>query len=284
MAKADAFAVIRGILDSYGIGSELAEELIGYMTDGKSPEEALLFIKQNPTGAYKKRFAGNELRIAAGLNVMSEKDYLDLEDSYANTLRAYGLGNMLSTDRKQNQAMFAKYMANDLAGPEFASRIQLATERVMNADAMTKDLFKKFYPNLTDADLVAYFLSPTDTLPKLKEKVTSAEIGSAALAQGLETSMGSATGLAQFGVDMAAAIEGYAAIKEALPTTQKLGDIYNETGIKYDQASGESEFFKQNQDAAQTRKRLKSLERASFQGETGISQGSGLVRSVQGKF
>lgn len=268
-ANADAFAVIRMILDSYGIGDELAEELIGYMTGGKGPEEAMLLIKQNPTGAYKRRFAGNELRIAAGLNVMSEKDYLDLEDTYAETLRKYGLGNMLSTDRKANQAMFAKYMANDLNAPEFKDRIALATERVMNADAVTRGLFKQFYPNLTDSDLVAYFLSPTDTLTKLKEKVTSAEIGGIALSQGLETDITSAIDLAKFGVDKAAAIEGYSLIKDVLPTSQKLGNVYQEAGIKYDQASGEAEFFKQNQDAKLKRKRLESLERGSFSASAG---------------
>jgi hypothetical protein len=268
-ANADAFAVIRMILDSYGIGDELAEELIGYMTGGKGPEEAMLLIKQNPTGAYKRRFAGNELRIAAGLNVMSEKDYLELEDTYAETLRKYGLGNMLSTDRKVNQAMFAKYMANDLNAPEFKDRIALATERVMNADALTRGMFKEFYPTLTDADLVAYFLSPTDTLIKLKEKVTSAEIGGIALSQDLKTSMASATDLAKFGVDKAAAIEGYSLIKDVLPTSQKLGNVYQEAGIKYDQASGEAEFFKQNQDAKLKRKRLESLERGSFSASAG---------------
>lgn len=280
----DAYALIKDILNSYGLGDEIADELTKYMSEGKGANEALLLIKQNPNGAYKKRFAGNELRIAAGLNVLTEDAYLKLEDSYAETLRAYGLGNMLSTDRKQNQAMFSKWMGNDLAAPEFKSRIQLATDRVINADPATKDVFKQFYPNLTDADLVSYFLAPSDTLPKLQEKVTAAEIGGAAIGQGLATNLTSATELAKFGIDKNAAIQGYANVKEALPTTQKLGDIYSEAGIKYDQATGEAEFLKLNQDAAEKRKRLKSLERAAFQGETGISQGSGLVRSVQGKF
>jgi hypothetical protein len=281
LARMDAFAQLQDLFDSYGLGS-LAGKIAEYMKQGKGPNETVLLLKQSPE--YNTRFYGNTLRKTAGLNVMSEVDYLTLEDSYANTLRAYGLGNMLSADRTKNEAMFATYMGNDIAAPEFKNRIQLATDRVMNADSMTKGIFKEFYPNLTDADLVSYFLSPKDTLSKLQEKVTSAEIGSAAVAQGLETSMASATELAKFGIDKNAAIQGYANVKEALPTSQKLGDIYGETGIKYDQATGEAEFLKGNQDAAQKRKRLKSLERASFQGETGISQGSGLVRSVQGKF
>jgi hypothetical protein len=266
LARMDAFEQLKGLFESYNLGS-LSELITTYMRQGKGPNETVLLLKKSPE--YNLRFQGNTLRLAAGLNVMSEADYLELEDSYANTLRAYGLGSMLSTDRTKNEAMFAKYMGNDLAGPEFKSRIELATERVLNADPMTKGLFKQFYPNLTDSDLVSYFLAPKDTLNRLKEKVTSAEIGTAALAQGLETNITSAIDLAKFGIDKDAAIKGYSEIKEVLPTAQKLGNIYDEAGIKYDQASGEAEFLKQNEDARLKRKRLESLERGSFSASAG---------------
>lgn len=271
LARLDAFAQLQDLFESYNLGS-LAGKITEYMKQGKGPNETVLLLKKSPE--YNLRFQGNTLRLASGLNVMSEASYLELEDSYANTLRAYGLGNMLSPDRTKNEAMFAKYMGNDLNAPEFKSRIALATERVINADAMTKGLFKEFYPNLTDSDLVAYFLAPKDTLSRLQEKVTSAEIGTAAIAQGLETSMASATDLAKFGIDKDAAIKGYSEIQEVLPTSQKLGNVYQEAGIKYDQATGEAEFFKQNQDAKLKRKRLESLERGSFSGSAGNAPGA----------
>jgi LysM repeat protein len=266
LARLDAFAQLQDLFESYNLGS-LAGKITEYMKAGKGPNETVLLLKQSPE--YNLRFQGNTLRKASGLNVMSEAAYLELEDSYANTLRAYGLGNMLSTDRTKNEAMFAKYMGNDLAAPEFKNRIALATDRVINADPGTKETFKKFFPNITDADLVSYFLSPKDTLSKLQEKATTAEIGGVALSQGLTTSLTSATDLAKFGVDRAAAVQGYAAIKEVLPTSQKLGSIYDEAGIKYDQASGEAEFLKLNEDARLKRKRLESLERGSFSGSSG---------------
>lgn len=266
LARMDAFEQLKGLFESYNLGS-LAGKITEYMKAGKGPNETVLLLKKSDE--YNLRFQGNTLRLAAGLNVMSEDAYLQLEDSYAETLTRYGLRNMLSTDRTKNEAMFAKFMGNDLAAPEFKSRIELATNRVINADPGTKEAFKKFFPNITDADLVSYFLSPKDTLDKLQEKATTAEIGSAALSQGLTTSLTSATDLAKFGVDRAAAIEGYAAIKDVLPTSQKLGSIYDEADIKYDQATGESEFLKLNQDAKQKRERLKSLERAAFSGSSG---------------
>jgi len=281
LARMDAFAQLQDLFESYNLGS-LAGKITEYMKEGKGPNETVLLLKQSPE--YNLRFQGNTLRKAAGLNVMDEASYLALENSYANTLRNYGLGNMLSTDRTKNEAMYSKWMGNDLAAPEFQSRIKLATDRVMNADSMTRDTFKQFYPTLTDADLVSYFLAPKDTLSRLEEKVTAAEIGGVATGQGLTTDLTSATELAKFGIDRAAAIQGYSNIKDVLPVSQKLGNIYNEADIKYNQATGEEEFLKLNADAGEKRRRLKSLERAAFQGETGISQGSGLVRSVQGKF
>jgi murein DD-endopeptidase MepM/ murein hydrolase activator NlpD len=268
LARLDAFEQLKGLFESYNLGS-LAGKITEYMKAGKGPNETVLLLKKSDE--YNLRFQGNTLRLAAGLNVMSESDYLELEDSYAETLTRYGLRGMLSTDRTKNEAMFAKYMGNDLAGPEFKSRIELATDRVINADPGTKETFKKFFPNITDADLVSYFLSPKDTLSKLQEKATTAEIGSVALSQGLTTSLTSATDLAKFGVDRAAAVQGYAAIKEVLPTSQKLGSIYDEAGIKYDQASGEAEFLKLNEDARLKRKRLESLERGSFSGSSGMA-------------
>ena len=266
LARMDAFEQLKGLFESYNLGS-LAGKITEYMKAGKGPNETVLLLKKSDE--YNLRFQGNTLRLAAGLNVMSEDAYLQLEVSYAETLTRYGLRNMLSTDRTKNEAMFAKFMGNDLAAPEFKNRIELATNRVMNADPGTKEAFKKFFPTITDADLVSYFLSPKDTIDKLQEKVTASEIGGVATSQGLTTSLTSATDLAKFGIDRATAVQGYAEIKDVLPTSQKLSSIYDEADIKYDQATGEAEFFKQNQDARQKRERLKSLERASFSGSSG---------------
>jgi hypothetical protein len=280
----DAFAALTDLFKSYGLDS-LAGEIAGYMTSGLTASEALIKLKTNPTGAYAERFAGNFARQKKGLNVMSESAYIELEDSYANTLKAYGLGNMLSPDSKQNWKQFSTYIENDISGPEFKDRIKTVEDRVVNADASIKATFKQFYPSLTDQDLVAYFLNPTETIDKLKEKVTSAEIGAAFLGQGLAYTQASATELAKYGIDRAGALQGAADIKSVLPGSEKLSSIYGEAGINYNQKSGEAEFLKSNQDAAEQRKRLKSMERASFQGDSGVSQQYGsLAKNIQGTF
>jgi hypothetical protein len=178
-ATRDAFAALTDLFASYGLES-LAGEIAGYMTQGLTAAEALIKLKTNPTGAYAKRFAGNFTRIKNGLNAISEAAYIGLENSYASTLKAYGLGNMVSINRDDNYKKFADYIAGDISADEFKDRVNTVVTRVQNSDPGIKATLKAFYPEITDNDLVSYFLSPKENLPKLQEKVTASEIGAAA--------------------------------------------------------------------------------------------------------
>jgi len=269
----DAFAVLADLFASYGL-EELAGEISGYMTSGLTAGEALIKLKTNPNGAYAARFAGNFARVKNGMNALSEASYIELENSYTNTLKSYGLGNMLGADSKSNWKTFSTYIANDISAVEFKDRIATVQDRVVNADPATKELFKKWYPSLTDKDLVAYFLNPTETIGKLKEKVTASEIGAAFTGQGLSTDMMSATDLARYGIDRAGALLGASQIAEVLPGTSKLGNIYEEAGINYTQKTGEEEFLKSNEEAKRKRGRLASLERGSFSASSGNAPGA----------
>ena len=123
--------------------------------------------------------------------------------------------------------------------------------------------------------MVSYFLNPEATRIDLERKVTASEISSAAVGQGFTrgTSL-SALDLADYGVDRAAALEGYANVAGVLPEATKLGNIYGETGIKYDQMAGEEEFLKASDAAKRKRTTLASRERASFEGSAGNAPGA----------
>jgi hypothetical protein len=272
-ATRDAFAELTNLFTSYGLES-LAGEISGYMTEGLTASEALIKLKTNPNGAYAKRFAGNFTRVKNGLNAISEAAYIGLENSYAETLKAYGLGNMINVNRDENYKTFANYIANDMSAVEFKDRISTVVTRVQNSDPGIKATLKSFYPAITDNDLIGYFLNPTENLLKLQEKVTASEIGAAAIGAGagITTNVATATDLARFGIDQKAAREGYSTIAGILPTSTKLSDIYNQSGIRYAQAEGEAEVFKGSQDAALKRTRLASMERGSFSGSAGRLQ------------
>ena len=274
-ATKDAFAMLTDLFNSYGLES-LAGEIADYMAKGFTASEALIKLKTNPSGAYAKRFAGNFTRVKNGLNAISEAEYINLESSYASTLKAYGLGNMVSVNRDDNYKTFANYIAGDISAVEFKDRVSTVVTRVQNADPSIKATLKSFYPEISDADLVGYFLNPKENLPKLQEKVTASEIGAAAVGAGagITTNVNTATSLARYGVDQATAREGYSTIAGILPTAGKLGDIYGESGVTYGQAEGEAEVFMGRQDAASKRNRLASMERGSFSGSAGNAPGA----------
>lgn len=263
----DAFALLDSTFALYDL-SDLAPVIAGYMRQGLTSNEAIIELRKNKT--YQTRFAGNTTRTAAGLNALTEGEYLALEDSYSETLRAYGQQLLLGTDRKTRQASMANIIGGDISAVEFKDRVSTVVTRVENADPLVKSTLRDFY-KITDANLVSYFLKPDENLPKLQEKVTAAEIGSAALAQGgLTTDITSAESLAKFGVDLATARRGYSTISDVLPTATKLSQIYKEDKINYNQQVAEEEVFKGLASAQRKRTQLAEKEIASFQGSAGL--------------
>jgi LysM repeat protein len=263
----DAFALLNSTFALYGL-DDLAPVIAGYMKQGLTSNEAIIELRQNKT--YQTRFAGNTTRTAAGLNALTEGEYLAFEDSYSETLRAYGQQALLGTDKKTRQAAMANIIGGDISPVEFKDRVSTVVNRVENADPLVKKTLRDFY-KITDTELVSYFLSPKENLPRLQEKVTAAEIGSAALAQGgLTTSMTSAESLAKFGVDLATARRGYSTISDILPTTTKLSQIYDEDKINYNQQVAEEEVFKGLASAQRKRTQLAEKEIGTFSGSSGV--------------
>jgi DNA-directed RNA polymerase delta subunit len=264
----DAYSILESTFKDFGL-EELVPEIKKFMDAGLGSNQAGVELRK--TAAYTTRFKGNETRRASGLNVLSEAEYLALEDSYSQTLRAYGLQNYFGIDRKVKTASMADIIGNDISAIEFKDRIDTVVTRINNADPKIKNTLNAFY-NITDTDLVKYFLNPKENLPKLQEKVTAAEIGSAALSQGLVTDVNRATALAQMGITKEKAQEGYEAISGALPTTTKLSQIYGEEGINYTQATAEEEVFKQLESAKRKRLKLAEKEVGSFSGAAGLGR------------
>ena len=279
----DAFGRLMSILNQWNLGS-LSSVIRQLLTEGLSYDSVLTKIKYDSTknpatgeaynAAYTIRFAGNKARLDRGLNALTEEQYLSNENSYAETLRAYNLTNMLSLDRTTNEAKFAKYIANDMSPSEFKDRIDLASTRVMNMDPAIMRNFQQYYPQVNKTDLVSYFLAPEETMQLLETKVTASEIGAAANQQGLSLGGTRAEEFAKMGQTYAGAQRDYSNIAEVLPTGQKLGSIYGEEGIDYTQATAEDEYIKQDAAAKLKRNRLASKERASFEGSAGNSLGA----------
>lgn len=283
-ARQSAYDLLYAQFKQYGLES-LVDGIKGLIQENVSPSE--FAIRLQNTDAYKQRFAANQDRIKAGLRALTPAEYIGLEDQYQNIMRNYGLpSSYWSKDSMGTQAGFNKFIANDVSAAELEDRIATAQKRVINAEPGVVDALRQFYPDISKADILAYTLDPQNALENIKRKVTAAEIGGAALGQGLATDVNRAEELAKYGVTKAQAQQGFGTIAEFLPTATKLGDIYSKQGLgDYNQQTAESEVFNTANaaEAARKRKKLTQLEQAQFGGSAGTSQGA-LARDRAGNF
>lgn len=267
--RQSAYDLLYSQFKQYGLES-LVEPLKGLITDaGVSPSEFTIRLRN--TDQYKKRFAANQARIQKGLTALNEAEYLGLEDQYQSLMRNYGLpASYYTKGDLGRQEGFEKLIANDVSATELEDRIATAQQRVINTNPEVLKALRQFYPDLNNADILAYTLDPERGLADIKRKVTAAEIGGAALAAGLQTGQASAEALAGYGITKQQAQAGYQDVAAMLPRGSELASIYGQT--PYTQATAEAEVFGTAgaTEAAKKRKKLAELEQASFGGASGV--------------
>ena len=281
LQRQSAYDLLYQQFNQYGLGS-LVEGLKGLIEQNVSPSEFAIRLTQ--TDAYQSRFAANKERIAAGLKALTPAEYIGLEDQYQNIMRNYGLpASYYSKDAMGKQAGFEKFLAGDVSAAELEDRVMTAQKRVINANPEVTQALKQFYPDITNGDILAYTLDPTQGLESIKRKVTAAEIGGAAIQAGLKTGLSRAEELRAAGIDKTTAQEGYGLIAGGLQRGSQLAAIYGED--PYTQTTAESEIFKipGAQEARKQRQKISGLEQATFGGKTGISSGA-LARDRAGAY
>jgi len=240
-------------------------------------------LKLRGSKAYTDRFKANEARIGKGLRALSEYDYIKLEDQYQNVMRNYGMpASYYAKGELGRQEALEKFIAADVSATELEDRIMTAQDRVIKANPEVLKALKDFYPDITNGDILAYTLDPTNALKDIQRKVTAAEIGGAAMQQtGLTTNLARAEELQRYGVDKAAATAGYSMIGGGLQRGSELASIYQQD--PYTQTTAESEVFKLpgEQEARKQRQKVTGLEKAAFGGQSGLTGGA-LVRDRAG--
>jgi hypothetical protein len=264
MARVDAIEVMKARFKQYGLES-LVTKIKDLAVSGASDTTITLQLQETPE--YKTRFSANEARLKKGLQVLSPGDYLTMEDTYRQTLRAYGLKQF------DNDAYVKQFIANDVSPTELSNRVVTAVQRVQNADPAIALQLREFY-GVGQDDLVAYVLDPEQQFQKIQRQVAASEIGVAAGRQGLRAGVGVAEQLAAQGVTQAEAQKGYATIADILPTAEKLSSIYGTTMDTYGQSEAEQEVFNSLASAQRTRQKLSAREIAAFSGSAGTGKAS----------
>ena len=273
--RESAYETLKTEFTKYGFDDDFISQIKNLVLTGTPVSEATL--KLRATTEYAERFAGNQERLNAKKNVYDEATYLSLENQYRETFGAYGLDNLLG-DTKTMQAKLAQYIAQDKSPVEIKKRVQMAVEQVQNRTDV-RLMFAEYYPQITDKDLVSYFLEPKDTLANLQNKVNIASIGSTAMRQGLVADFGTSQALSEMGLSEEQAAAGYRNVAAVLPEAQKLTAI---EGGKYTQSEAEGAKLKNMASEQRKLDKLAEREQARFTGSSGVNKTS-LTSSTTGQ-
>lgn len=262
--RADVMDTLTARFKQYGLES-LVPTIKKLAQEGAT--DATITLALQESDAYKQRFAGNQERIARGLSALSPAAYLNLEDTYRQTLRAYGLTQF------DNNKYVTQFIANDMSPSELSQRVATGVQRLQMADPAVLQQLQSYY-GIGPSDVLAYTLDTKNQLPEIQRKITASEIGAAAGKQGLVAGQAVAEQLAAQGVDAQAAQRGYATIADVLPTAEKLTEIYGGRAGTYNQSTAEQEVFNSLASAQRARQKLSATEIASFSGQSGASRGA----------
>ena len=249
----DARNILRDILSFFGLDDqELLDATWGAIGAGRLSANSTIDeigIAIRGTEAYKRRFAGNEIRRQQGLPQLTVSEYLRLEGSYSQVLRSRSMPPGFYDDPATD---FSRFIAGDVSPDELAGRVDDGFRAVSEADPEVRRQFRELY-GVAESELAAYFIDPDRMRPtfnryEAQRQAQAAQIASQAQRQAeVALTREQAELLARQGVSPARAQEGFGAMFEArsLLQAQQAG----EQAIGQDEAIGA--FLGQNAAAAQ---------------------------------
>ena len=235
----------------------------------------LIYEDLRASEPYRTRFQGNFDRLANGQNFLSEAQYIQQENMYAETLKSYGAGALA------NRENYAKFIAGDVSVNELSNRFSAAYTRVTKAvnsgDKELVDELKKLYPGVSDSELATSLLLGREGSQYLNTKINIAEINAAETTSGIKSALG-ASFLESQGLDRNKVRVGLSKVAEQKTGLEQASRMFGETSTEGLQKELEQENLL-GQTSKRT-KRLASQARAQFGGQSGITSGS-LGRKAQ---
>lgn len=166
-------ADLQKTLDALGLGFlfNLLNRLVQDPSVDAADEDSVSRYIETDTvsqDAIKKRFSGNQARVAAGMDPLKPSEYINLEKQYLARLKDNGM----PVGFYDSQEDLAKLVGGDVSPVEFDARIQRGYQAAMNAPQSVKQQLNNLY-GITDSDLAAYYLDPTKTEDILGRKKSS---------------------------------------------------------------------------------------------------------------
>lgn len=276
-------ADLQSTLDNLGLGF-LFPVLNTLVTDPSydvtDVDQVSRFIENDPTSQdqMKKRFSGNQARIAAGLQPYKPSEYIAAEKAYIQRLKDNGM----PLGFYDTQEDLAKLIGNDVSAAEFDARLQRGYMAAQNAPQAVKRQLQDLY-GVSEADMAAYYLDPTRAVDVMGRKKSSTlyarQLEAAQIAaqgkQQANIQLGAMTAeeLAAGGISAAQAQQGFAEIgatQELFKATTGEMAAGEQTISTEQQVAG---VFGTNAQARQAIAERKRRRQAAFEGSTGFEAG-----------
>lgn len=246
------------LLKSWGI-PQLGNDLKKIITEGMTTQnEITLALSQ--THAYKVRFAGNELRAKKGLAQLLPAQYIQLENSYRDVLRAYGMPQGFYDQHKD----FEQLIGNDISPSELQTRAQIAHDQYMAAPDYVKNLWNQYFG--TKGDAIASILDPKRAMSVIQDRANMVAMGGAAHQSGFgNLNAQDARRLVQAGVTTTQGESGFANIADTMNTDQEIAKRF---GTHFGKEAEIGSTFGLDPNAVQKRKTLYDEEQGLFAGQS----------------
>lgn len=241
-------------LEAYGLGN-LGSFVWNLISTENITSEYALVERIRETDQYKQRFPAMAMRRQAGMNAISEEEYVSLEKGYRQVLKIAGMpANLFDTPED-----FTNLIGGDVSVTELNQRVQQGYQAVAQSNPQVINEMKRLY-GIDDAGLAAYFLAPERATPVLLRQARAAQIAAEGTLQaGMEVTGAQAEQLAVAGISQEAARQGFQTIAGAEELFVPLPGTTEQAITQEEQIAG----VFGTQAAAQQRVRQRARERAA---------------------
>lgn len=264
-SQRDAASALISLFSNYGLQS-LAGRIIQMVKQGFSADTMTVMLEETPE--YKKRFSANDQRVKNGLAKLSPQEYLQTERAYRAVMAQSGMPKGFYDSNDD----FTKFLANDLSPTELNDRVKLWQQEALK-DKAGLDSIRKI-TGLGVSDYAAYLMDPTRATPLLTKTAQAISFAAAGERHGYDITKQLAELYGNRDITADQAEQGFGTIQEVQADTDRLARLYQLGGYTVEDAA--SEVFAGDANAANTRKKAASAERATFsdssRGSTGRSK------------
>lgn len=264
---------IRAVYDKIGLGGLWDTVLLPAIVRDPTLTSRELLQSGEVTGSevYKQRFRANAGRVSKGLRALNPLDYVQLEETYKQTMAQAGLPKGFY----DNPDDFNNWIENDVAPTEVQGRVAVAAkayEALATNDPSQLQALRDMYGIERDG-VMAYFLDGERALGLLERQQNAAIVKGAGANFGVDVSKDRAELLSGKGIGEPEARERFRTIAGETGNAARLGSLYGDDITQSDLV--DEAFGVGNAEGVSSRKKkLASQERAQFSGSSGIGQGS----------